>query len=63
MKIRLLKNWNSLPSGSVLEGIGNGQAKLLIDRGIAEKVDDSPAEPARGKAVKSARNKAIRMEA
>ncbi len=39
-KIKLLKGWNGHHAGTVIEHPQNGAAALLIQRGIAEKVED-----------------------
>lgn len=47
MKIKLLKGWNGNSPGAVLEPELTDVGQILIDRGLAERVDDEPVKPQR----------------
>lgn len=57
MKIRLLKPWRNQAPGYVFTAVSNGAAQILVERKIAEYVDeqvirapvDRMMRPARGK--------------
>lgn len=43
-KIELLKGWNGNTAGTVLNLEMDGVAQLLIERGLARKVEDKPVK-------------------
>jgi hypothetical protein len=47
MDLVLLQDWNGLPSGRPLFGVQNGQAELMILRGIAKQVEAKKADSGR----------------
>ena len=58
MKVRILRQWQTLPVGYV-GNMGDGVATELIRRGMAEKVIDSPAP--RNRAMSSPERRAERV--
>jgi hypothetical protein len=42
MDLVLLVDWNGFPSGRPLYGVQAGQAEIMIQRGIAKRVESNP---------------------
>lgn len=61
MMIRLTRPWSNWSKGHVIPDMPGGQARTLIDRGIAEQVSDD-ARPMRAPMNRMAKPRAARRQ-
>jgi len=57
MKIRFTRVWGMWNPGQIADSIEDNVAKVLIDRHVAEKVEDPPPVPTRPKPRKKRKRK------
>jgi hypothetical protein len=50
MDLTLLKDWNGLPVGFRLVGVQDGQAELMIQRGLASAIETRSSDEANSRA-------------